>query len=408
MNTPERSGTDRKRILFVESNQDGTVGGSYFSLLYLLRVLDRTRYDPVVMFYNDNELIDTYFKELCPVVIFRKPLGIPLKAPFRFLHVPYAISRKGYNYFRVLFFPFIRFLIFTVKNRIDMVHLNDSVFGGIEWLIICKLLQRRCIAHHRGIVPFTRWARFRSRFFDSVICISGAVQQRLGSRGIDNTKIIYNAIDVGEFRARVSKKPRSVREEFHVPASAPFIGLVGNFQEWKGQIIVVNAMKIVIRKHPNAVCLFIGNVSSVHRKDIAYYNAVRKAIDDGKLKENIILTGYRSDIPDIINALDIMIHASIDPEPFGRVLLEGMCLEKPVIATDMGGPTEIIEDGISGILIPPGDPEILAERIDGLLQNPDHGRELGMNALKQVEKKFGLQRFSVEINSLYTDLFHQS
>ena len=87
------------------------------------------------------------------------------------------------------------------------------------------------------------------------------------------------------------------------------------------------------------------------------------------------------------------------------VILEGMCLEKPVIATDIGGPMEIIEDGVSGILVPPGKPIILAEKIEYLLEHPDLRQEIGKNAFKRVLDKFSLEDFSSQINSLYDRLF---
>ena len=135
-------------------------------------------------------------------------------------------------------------------------------------------------------------------------------------------------------------------------------------------------------------------LSPIYVKDRKYLKDIKKEIGDNGLDENIILTGYRSDIANLINAIDVLIHSSIKPEPFGRVIIEGMCLEKPVIATDIGGPREIIKNGVSGILVPPGDAVVLSSKIAYLLNNPEISREIGVKALMRVKKKFGLEQFS--------------
>ena len=122
------------------------------------------------------------------------------------------------------------------------------------------------------------------------------------------------------------------------------------------------------------------------------------------LEKYVLFTGFRKDIYNIINSLDIIVHTSILPEPFGRVLLEGMILRKPVIATNQGGPLEIIEDGVSGLLVPPENPKLLSDKISFLVENKHISKTMGENARRRIEEKFSIERNVKEIEDVYLNL----
>jgi glycosyltransferase involved in cell wall biosynthesis len=122
------------------------------------------------------------------------------------------------------------------------------------------------------------------------------------------------------------------------------------------------------------------------------------------LGKNVLFTGFRKDIYNIIDSLDILVHTSILPEPFGRVLLEGMILRKPVIATNQGGPLEIIEDGVSGLLVPPENPKLLSDKISFLVENKQISKAMGENARRRIEEKFSIERNVKDIEDIYLNL----
>lgn len=396
---------NKKKILFVEQNQDGTVGGSHYCLLYLIKCLNKKKYKPIVMFYEPNAIIGKFAREGCPLVLYKKPLGKFFEPPSSVLKLPYIIARKAFNFISTSLIPLIRFILFIIKNDVDLIHLNNSAHSGWEWLIAAKLLQKKCIAHQRGFAKFGVLVGKRAKCFDKIICVSKAIENYLNKNGIlNNTITIYDGMDPQGFAKRIRKSIAQVKNELNIDLDSPLIGVVGNFQEWKGQLTVIKALDLLRRKYPELICLLIGDVSSTNKQDIEYLQKVRQEIHDRDLKTNIIITGYRSDVPDLINSLDVMIHSSIEPEPFGMVSLEGMCLKKAVIATNIGGPMEIIENGASGILVPPGNPSVLAEKIQFLLEHPAVRDRIGKNALKRVEQNFDLNRFSCKINALYDEL----
>jgi glycosyltransferase involved in cell wall biosynthesis len=114
-------------------------------------------------------------------------------------------------------------------------------------------------------------------------------------------------------------------------------------------------------------------------------------------------TGFRADIPDVMNAWDIVVHASIRPEPFGRVILEGMLLGKPVVAMAAGGVPELITHEQTGWLVPPGDAPARAAQLRHLLADPAHARAVGSRARDWARERFALGRHVAEMTQIYTD-----
>lgn len=398
-----KNSSGKKKILFIEQNQDGTVGGSHHSLFHLIKALDRRKYEPVVMFYENNDFVKN-FEYYCKPVFFRKPLGKKFNSPNAVLKFPYLFTRKVYNFITVSLIPFFRCIAFIIINNIDLIHLNNAAHAGWEWLFAAKLLRRKCVTHHRGFVDFGYLAKKRAKYFDRIVCISKVTEMNLIENGIKNNIVtIYNAIDVEDFQSRVTKDAELMRKELGIKEGSPIIGVVGNFQEWKGQMTVVRAVDILRTKYPNLMCLLIGDVSN-SKKDREYFEKVKKEINKKDLGKNIIITGYREDVPNLINSLDIMVHSSVEPEPFGRVIIEGMCLGKPVIATNIGGPPEIIENGVTGFLVAPYDKVTLSAKIAYLLRDQINRRRIGQRAIRRVTDIFSIDKFSSEINSIYKEI----
>jgi glycosyltransferase involved in cell wall biosynthesis len=242
---------------------------------------------------------------------------------------------------------------------------------GIDCLLLSKMMRVKCITHNRGNCDLRSSQKYFVKYFDAVICISQSVLEHIQRQKVptSNAIIIHDGIDHQKVLSSVSRSSGEVREEFGVTGNQPFIGIVGNIKEWKGQEVVVKAVGILKKTYPDIKCLLVGDCSNL-KGDLQYLEYLRNRVKEEELSRNVVFTGYRRDILEIMNALDIVLHASIEPEPFGRVVLEAMVLGKPVIATNFGGPAEIIQDGDSGLLVPPGNANILAEATHSLLENP--------------------------------------
>jgi glycosyltransferase involved in cell wall biosynthesis len=202
----------------------------------------------------------------------------------------------------------------------------------------------------------------------------------------------------------VKRTRNETRRLLNLEKDQPVIGIVGNIKRWKGQEVVIKAVSLLEGKYPQLRCLIIGDVSVNSRADSEYRRSLENLVKEKKLESKILFLGYRDDVPDLIECLDILVHASIAPEPFGRVILEGMVLGKPVIATNFGGPLEIIENGVSGILVPPGDYAATAEAVDLLLADEEKRRNMAAAGLERVSKHFLMDQNIERIQELYEKL----
>ena len=136
-----------------------------------------------------------------------------------------------------------------------------------------------------------------------------------------------------------------IKRELNIPADSNVIGIVGNVRSWKGQKYFIEAFILLSQKYQNLYGLIIGGWSDL---DLDYLGALQKTIRESRLEKRILFLGYRNDTPALLSVLDVFIHASIQPEPFGMVLLEAMASKVPVIATKFGGPSRSLKREMRG------------------------------------------------------------
>jgi glycosyltransferase involved in cell wall biosynthesis len=398
----------RKKLLYCDSNIDGTVGGAYYSLYYLVEGLDKSVYDPIVVFYRDNPLIPMYEKAGIKTKLIHpiQPIHLSL-AKNRIKWVGQCFSRlqSGINFSRFMLLQALRFAIYLKRNRVDLVHLNNSVLRSHNWMLAAMLLNIKCVSHERGINShFSTLARFFIRRLDAVICISNAVRKNMENQGLNSQNLvtIYNGLDPK--RVVVTKSRAEIRREFNLSKNTPVIGIVGNIKCWKGQDTVVLATKEIKKRFPNIKCLIVGDTAKSDRPFLEELNAI---VSKCNLEKDIIFTGYRENVPDYMNAMDIVIHASTQGEPFGRVLLEAMALEKPLIGARGGAVPEIINEPYTGLMFQPGNYDELAMSIIRLLDNPQKSIAMGRRGRSRLEKHYHISNNIERTQALYHALLEQ-
>lgn len=386
-------------ILFVESNVDGTIGGSYLSLFFLASGLDRRRYTPIVLFASKNELIKRYQDAGIDTRVERP--RVPF-APHRRLLRPFTramnlVAARIQSVRAVL-----QHLRTLRREHIGLLHLNNSIAASHEWSLAARLLGIPRVVHERGILNrYSLTTRLLARQLSAVICVSDAVRHNLGYHGLSHLPLItiHNGLDVSDFC--VTRSVRSIREELGLRESVRLLGIVGNMQRWKGQDVVVRAVATVRREFPDLKCLLIGDVSRRDQDDLAFYAELQRAIDEHSLKDCVVLTGYKPDVANYVNALEVLIHASIKPEPFGRVLLEGMALRKPIVASKAGGVTEIVVDEETGLLFQPGNSGELAAGLRRLLCDQGLRDSMGHAGYRRLLGSFGVAKNVVATERVY-------
>ncbi|WP_372367014.1 glycosyltransferase family 4 protein [Candidatus Uabimicrobium sp. HlEnr_7] len=197
--------------------------------------------------------------------------------------------------------------------------------------------------------------------------------------------IVYPAANISKFTNIDHNQARNfLCKEFAIAPHKFIYTIVGRLQEWKGQHIAISAFKEMHNKK-NSVLLVVGDYT--HESDRPFFERLQQLATN----ENVIFTGFRKDVPQIVSGSDVIIHASTTPEPFGITIIEGMFARKPVIASAAGGPLEIIEHNKSGLLVLPKNPNKLAKSMDKLHNNQKQCILLGKKAYEEAQKKFSIE-----------------
>jgi glycosyltransferase involved in cell wall biosynthesis len=241
-------------------------------------------------------------------------------------------------------------------------------------------------------------ARMLGRRLSAVICISYAVRDTMLRLGVDpdNLHVIHNGL--ASERVAAERPADAVRAEAAMGNGRPVIGMVGNIKEWKGQHVVVQALPAIRARFPEVICLLVGDSAAADRP---FDERLRGMIRDLGVGDTVRFTGYQRNVADYVALFDVAIHASTDPEPFGRVLLEAMALSKPLVAARAGAVPEIVVDGETGFSFTPGDSGDLAARVIWLLEHPDEAERLGNAGLRRLKDEFHVSTNARRTQELY-------
>jgi glycosyltransferase involved in cell wall biosynthesis len=192
-------------------------------------------------------------------------------------------------------------------------------------------------------------------------------------------ELVYNGLPLEAFE---SQPQANIRDELGI-RDAPLVGVFSRLSYWKGQHVLLEAARLV----PNLQVLIVGEALF---GEADYVERLHKMAAEPELAGRVHWLGFRDDIPALMAACTIVAHTSTEPEPFGRVIIEGQLACRPVIATAAGGAVELIEDGVTGCLVPPGDGEAIAQKIQALLADPEWAVRLGKQGRVKAQANFSL------------------
>jgi len=220
--------------------------------------------------------------------------------------------------------------------------------------------------------------------------------------GINMRKVKYIplGVDISKFCINnLEKSSQKIKKEFEIESNIPIIGFVARMVTWKGHKIFYQALAKVKHYYPNFKVLIVGDTILNWENPNEFKFELHKLADELNISDKLIYTGFRKDIPAIMKAIDIFVHASLK-EPFGLVIIEAMAAGKPVIASKVAGPLESVVDGETGLLVPPGDVEGLTKAILFMLNNQKKQKKMGEAGQKRVKNLFNLDRNITIINKL--------
>ncbi len=264
-------------------------------------------------------------------------------------------------------------VIWHLRDRIAADYLPSSAVKGFRWL--ARLLPTCILANSQA----TLMALEPRAKTGKVILKAGRVRTRL--------EVVHDGIPASEASNPVSGARSVLR-----------IGMVGRLSPWKGQHIFLEAAALIHQQFPEARFQIIG---SAMFGEEAYEAKVRQLCKTLELTECVEFTGFRKDVPAMIEQLDVLVHASTIGEPFGQVVVEGMVAGKPVVATNGGGVPEIVQEGVTGWLVPMGESAPMAEAILRLLRDPEGAARMGAAGRQRVLDHFTIELTARRVEAVY-------
>ena len=384
-----------KRILFVSPLADLT--GAPKCVLVLTEQIDKSKFLPIVVCPPGGDLVN----EL-------RERGIEV----------HTISKSGFEnmgvrgFKKLSFFGKIKFGLVQIhymaslstiimRERINCVHINTMMepFGAIA----AKICGRRVVWNVLEIFPDSMVSRILTKLIehlaDMIVIASNAVGQQF--RGISEGKIgkwalVYIGIDPE--LACSSFNGEKVKREFGISASSPVVSLIGSPSPRKGAYFFVQAAAQILQSYPNTTFLILGATPQGN----AYERKVYGLVTELDLSDKVIFAGQRKDLFDVLDAIDILVVPSLQ-DPFPWIVLEGMAMSKPVVASDVGGIGEAVLNGITGIMVPAADSGSIASAVVSLLSDRERAISMGQRGRERVLDLFSQNLYIQSMEKVYLE-----
>ncbi|MCB8982179.1 MAG: glycosyltransferase family 4 protein [Ardenticatenaceae bacterium] len=380
-----------KTILFINAN-NSEVGGADISLLKMAVAVKESGFDPIVVLRTPNPLTQQF--QIAGVELILLPL-LRIRASA-------SLLRKSGYIFRLMHTVYILLMLIR-RVKPDLVHTNDYIDGAGN--LAAWIAQIPSVQHVRLIGEKPIWLlytlRFLSSFSDVLICVSEAVRIKMVMWNQVST-VLYDWADM--VSAGQSKGNRSLFEELSLSPQTRLIACIGRLEHWKGQHLFLKAANNIADRYPNVHFLIVGGTTTNKESYLEELEAIHETLEN---KNRITFLGYREDIANILRQIEIMVHTSIRPEPFGLVVMEALSQKALVVAADAGGIGEQIEHGVTGFLYGLGNQHGLESALEEAL-NTAAGADIKANGVKFVNEHFNKQVQVSKLIQIYENRWNTS
>ncbi len=364
------------------------LGGAEIALFHLLQYLDKQKFNPVAVLGEPGALadklsesgIETHIIAIDATVNQARKDALGARSLLKF-----GAVGKTLKYC-------MRLSRFINSRRVDLIHTNSlkaDIIGGV-----CSRLTGVPVVWHvhdridADYLPKTvaRLFRLLCRIMpDFVVANSIATLKSISLPDSSPCAVVYEGVLARD----------AAQENNH---DGGLVGLVGRLSRWKGQHVFLEAAAQVRQQFPNTKFQIIG---SAMFGEESYEQEIRALSRSLALDDCVEFTGFRNDVPRLVDKLDILVHASTTGEPFGQVITEGMLAAKPVIATRGGGVPEIVQHGSTGLLVPMGDADAMAEAICALLSNPKLAKAMGKAGRDRALEHFIVEKTVPRLEAIF-------
>jgi len=374
-----------EKIRVLEMIDQPFLGGGQINLISLAKNLDREKFEVFACSRDGGPLVEEVEKN-------------------NIQHFPVPFSKR-------IGAKIVQKIVTILKNnKIDILHTHGGVAGFFgRWAarkcrtpVVVHTLHGIHYLHYRNFLLklfFVLLEKYFSRFTDAIVFVSEADRKKgenfkLGSE--EKMYTIKNGIDLPAFKEKnITDLKDDKRKELGLESFQPIVGTVARLHRQKGIPYLLKAAKRISQAFPRIKILIIGG-GPLDKK-------LERAAKRLGVKECVWFMGERKDATELLSLFDVFVLSSLW-EGLPYVLMEASTLEKPVVASDVDGIREVIEDGETGILVPARSPEKLAEAVIRLLHEKDLAAQLGANAKKSIPPKFSLSRMVEETQNLYLKL----
>ena len=288
-----------------------------------------------------------------------------------------------------------------IARQYDLIYANTQkalVIGALA-----SFLSRRPFVYHlRDILSADHFSQtnrrvavtLANRFASLVIANSKATETAFVESGgrSEITKVVYNGFEPENYLTQEAN-PNRIRQQLRLDGKF-VVGHFSRLSPWKGQHILLRALT---HCPSDTIAIFAGEALFGEQD---YVEQLYKQVAELGLEERVQFLGFRSDIVPLMSACDLVAHTSTSPEPFGRVIIEAMLCGRPVVAAEAGGAVELVETGKTGWLVPPGNPQKLAEAIVSCRNQPEQTATIAHNGQIQASQRFHLKITNQQVYQL--------
>ena len=347
--------TTRKRVLYVENGIG--YGGAIICLRHLVRSLDRSRFDPMVV----TGLGDSIYQDIAREARWKQIPDhrvdvVSMKRRLVASHWPDSVAGLRWFANQLLarlddvcnFLPSFLQTVWTVMRfRPHLIHVNNEPLCNRAAVLAGKLLGVPVVAHVRGDQQGSLLMHSFFRLPDYFVAVSRWVSESIGSLGVPESlrTYIYDGIELDKLNTQADSS--AFRRQHGIPEDAFVIGLVGLLIPWKGQRLFLDAAERLVDVLPRARFAIVGGTPE---ECVYFENELKQRVKQSSLDGRVFFTGHVGAMDSVYNGLDVVLSASTSPEPLGTMIIEAMTMARAIAAPDHGGALEMIEDDRTGLL----------------------------------------------------------
>ena len=373
-----------KNILFI--HQSAELYGSDKTLLLLLKNLDKNKFKPIVLLPFDGPLKEALENENIEVVI------APVLKLYRKLFTPKNL---------IGFFKDIK-TAFKIVNELHKKYQFTLIYSNtLAVLLGIMFAWKNNIKHLWHVHEIIEKPSLFKKAFVGLLSLKSnthivynsqatKVFWELNKSIINKGVVIWNGIEINTPESSTSELFDIRKNLFLAQPNEIILALVGRISRWKGQMILLDAFNNLVQKNENIKLVFVGAPPPNQEK---FQEDLEERIASFKLNDKVLIIPFQNEIHKIWQAIDIAVVPSTEPEPFGMVAIEAMLAHKPIVGSNHGGLTEIIENNATGFLVTPNSVQDLVIALEKLIQNELLRKEMGENGYLRVTTAFSVEQY---------------